>query len=122
MPSRAVSQFSSHGLWNNNQACPDCQCIWESNHGALVSKQAFKIKCNVTIEVWVWENSSPLKAASQIQLLAGEDRGEASRQRVEPHYQEAVRKESLSCTLTLTLQHMPRLFSDQGLHTLSNFI
>ena len=36
-----------------------------------VSKQAFRIKCSVTIEVWDWENKPPLQVASQILHLAG---------------------------------------------------
>lgn len=55
-----------------------------------------RLKCNVTIEVWVWENSPPQQVASRIQLLAGEDRGEASRPQAQPHDREAVIKENVS--------------------------
>lgn len=81
------------------QACLDCQCILESNHRASVSQQALKIKCNGTMEVWVWENGPPHQVASQTQLLAAETEGRpagSERGHVTARLWESVRKESLS--------------------------
>lgn len=58
--------------------------------------EAFNIKCNATIEVWALgkQASPPARAPPiQIQLLAWEDRAEASRRGVQPLHPQAVRED-----------------------------
>ena len=81
MPFRVVFQFSSHMIFGTmTEPVPIASVSGRLTMEPWSPNRPFKIKCNATIEVWVWENSPPLQVASQIQLLAGEDRGEASRQ------------------------------------------